>query len=62
MENITRDMTFGELLDKYPEKAGIPAGFGLHCHGAVFDTIEQGAMANGLEDAQIDEMIEKLNA
>ncbi len=65
MNDINKDMTFGELLDKYPEKADILGSFGLHCigcHIAIFETIEQGAQAHGLDDAQIAEMMEKLNS
>ncbi|MBN1501473.1 MAG: DUF1858 domain-containing protein [Spirochaetes bacterium] len=65
MSDINKDMTFGELLDKYPDKAPILGAYGLHCigcHIAVFETIEQGAQAHGLDDAQIEEMLKKLNS
>ena len=64
-EQINKDMTFGELLEKFPEKAAVLGEFGLHCigcHIAVIETIEQGARAHGLSDDQIDEMVQKLNA
>jgi len=66
MENkINGKMTFGELLQKYPESGALLAGYGLHCIGckiAVVETLEQGAAAHGMNSAQIKEMIEDLNA
>jgi hybrid cluster-associated redox disulfide protein len=65
MAKITREMTFGELLQQYPDTVGVLGGYGLHCigcHIAVFETIEQGARAHGLEEAQIDQMLAELNA
>jgi hybrid cluster-associated redox disulfide protein len=61
---ITKDFTFGQLLEKYPKAGPILYGYGLHCigcHIGVSETIEQGAMAHGLDNAKIDEMIDDLN-
>ena len=63
MAEITKDMTFGDLLQQKPEAAGVLASYGLHCigcHIAVFETIEQGAKAHGLSDEQITEMMSKI--
>ena len=65
MAKIERSMTFGELIEKYPGTVGVLAGYGLHCigcHVAVFETIEQGAHAHGLDEAQIDKMIDDMNS
>ncbi len=65
MQNkINKDMTFGELIQSFPQAGTILAGYGLHCvgcHLGVTETIEQGAMAHGLNNTQIEEMINKLN-
>jgi len=58
---ITKDMTFGEVLKKYPETVKTFFQFGMHCFGchlAVEETIEQGAMAHGVE---VDKLIKDLN-
>jgi hybrid cluster-associated redox disulfide protein len=58
---ITKEMTFGEVLKKYPETVKTFFQFGMHCFGchlAVDETIEQGAMAHGVE---VDKLVEDLN-
>ncbi len=65
MAQFTKDITFGDLLQQKPEAAEILASYGLHCigcHIAVFETLEQGAKAHGLSDAQLEEMMSKINA
>jgi len=61
---ITRDMTLGDLVTKHPQAAMVLAQKGLHCIGcgmAGGETIEQGCRAHGLDDEQIEEIIEELN-
>ena len=61
---IHKNMTFGELLQKYPQVAPILAGYGLHCigcHIGISETLEQGSRAHGLDDAILDKMISDLN-
>jgi len=58
---INKDMTFGEVLKKYPETVKTFFEYGMHCFGchlAVSETIEQGALAHGVS---VDELIESLN-
>ena len=58
---ITKDMTFGEVLKKYPETVKTFFEYGMHCFGchlAVSETIEQGALAHGVS---VDQLIEDLN-
>jgi len=62
---ISKDMTFGELLQAYPDTAQVLSGYGLHCVGCrigVTETIEQGARAHGLNENKIASMMEELNA
>ena len=58
---ITKEMTFGEVLKKYPETVKTFFQYGMHCFGchlAVDETIEQGAMAHGVE---VDKLMDDLN-
>ena len=58
---INKDMTFGEVLKKYPETVKTFFQYGMHCFGchlAVSETIEQGALAHGVS---VDQLIEDLN-
>ncbi len=62
---ITKTMTFGELLKKFPQAGPILANHGLHCigcHVSVFETLEQGMKAHGMNDSQLDTLIGELNA
>jgi iron-sulfur cluster assembly protein len=61
---IHKNMTFGELLKKFPQAGPILANAGLHCigcHISVFETLEQGMKAHGMNDAQLDTLIGELN-
>ena len=58
---ITKDMTFDEVLKKYPETVKTFFQYGMHCFGchlAVSETIEQGALAHGVS---VDQLMEDLN-
>jgi hybrid cluster-associated redox disulfide protein len=60
-KKITKDMTFGEILKDYPRAVPIFLKFGMHCigcHIAVSETLEQGALAHGVD---ADELVEDLN-
>ena len=61
-KKITKDMTFGEVLGKYPQTVQTFFKWGMHCFGchiAETETVEQGAMAHGVP---VDELIEDLNS
>ena len=63
-QKIDKNMTFSEVLTKYPESAGIMMNYGLHCIGcqvAAFETIEQGAKAHGISSKDLNKMIDELN-
>ena len=58
---ITKEMTFAELLEKFPEAANNLAEKGLFCGGcpmAQLENIEHGAMAHGLDP---EKLIKELN-
>jgi len=61
---ISKEMTFAELLNKNPESANILFESGLHCigcGGAMYETIEQGCLMHGFSKKQIEDLIKKLN-
>jgi len=63
-QKINKDMTFGELLQSYPDTASILGNYGLHCigcHLSVSESIEQGMKAHGMDDAAVDKLILELN-
>ncbi len=61
---VEKNMSFSEVLQKYPEAAPIMMKFGLHCigcHAAAFETIEQGCRAHGIQEENIKKMVEEIN-
>ena len=61
---ITKDMTLGEIVMKYPEAAEVMMKHGLHCvgcHMAAWETVEQGAASHGMTKKEIDKMLKEMN-
>jgi len=62
MAKVTKDMTFNQVLNLSPKVAGVLAQFNLGCvgcMGAQRETLEQGALAHGLD---VNEILTALNA
>jgi iron-sulfur cluster assembly protein len=66
---ITRQMTIEDILGMFPYKAQRLSqeitNAGLHCvgcHAAVWETLEGGMLTHGKTDAQINELVNRLNA
>ncbi len=63
---ITKDMNIIEVVQKYPDTIGVfmYAGMGCFgCHVAQFETVEEGAMAHGIDvDALVDALNEVIEA
>jgi hybrid cluster-associated redox disulfide protein len=62
MEQITKDMPIGEVVQNYPQTVEVFLKHGLMCFGcaiARFENVEQGAMAHGINP---DTLIKDLNA
>lgn len=60
MENITKDMTIGEILRKTPQVAPVLMEAGMHCLGcpsAQGETLEEAAMVHGMD---IDELMKAI--
>lgn len=58
---VTKDMGIQDVVDKYPQLVPVFFKFGLGCLGcaaARFESIEQGAMAHGID---VDALITDLN-
>lgn len=58
---ITKEMTFAEVMQKNPEAGEVLLKNGMHCFGchmAMYETIEQGARAHGLNP---EKLIKQLN-
>ena len=63
-EKIKKDMSFSEVLEKYPETAAVMMKHGLHCvgcHVAAFETVEQGCAAHGMKEEDIKKMLKEMN-
>ena len=62
---ISRHTPLQEIVEKYPEAVELLAEkyhlFCVACLGAAFETLEQGARAHGMEEEEIDKMVEELN-
>ena len=61
VRKIKKDMTFAKVLQKHPETAHVFLERGMHCLGCMaahFESIEQGAMAHGID---VDSLIADLN-
>lgn len=61
---ITDDMLIGEILSLLPEAAELMQDFGLHCTSCTvnsFEPIKAGAMAHGLLEETVDDMIDRIN-
>ena len=61
---ITADMTLGEAVSKYPQTIEVLFRYGLHCigcHVSAYETIEQGALAHGLDEKGVKKMVEEMN-
>lgn len=63
-KKINKEMTIGEIVAKFPEAIPIMMQYGLHCvgcHVAAYETVEQGAAAHGMDENQINKMLEDMN-
>jgi hybrid cluster-associated redox disulfide protein len=62
MEQITREMPIGDVVQNYPQTIEVFLKHGLMCFGcaiARFENIEQGATAHGIN---VDVLVKDLNA
>ena len=58
---ITKDMSIGEIVEKYPFTVQVFKDFGMGCLGcaiAHFETLEEGVTAHGID---LDDILVELN-
>lgn len=61
---ITKDMTIGDVVQKYPHVTEILLKNGVHCVGCgarFFETLEMGFKGHGMTDQQVDTIVQQLN-
>lgn len=61
---VNKDHNLGELVFAYPKTAEVLLDYGLHCVGCGamhFDTIEAGAKLHGFTDAEVEELVVRIN-
>lgn len=61
---ITKKTKIGELLEEKPEAAELLMEAGMGCVGcpmAQMESIEEGCLAHGVEEKDIQKLVEKLN-
>ena len=61
---ITKKMGIKEIVEKKPKAAEIMMQHGMHCLGCMasqFESLEQGCAAHGMDEKQVDKMIEEIN-
>jgi len=61
---ISKDMTLGDVVAKFPEVIPIMLKFDLHCvgcHVAAFETIEQGAKGHEMDEETFEKMLAEMN-
>ncbi len=61
MMEVTRDMGIQDVVDKFPQLVPVFFKYGLSCLGcaaARFESVEQGAMAHGID---VDALMKDLN-
>ena len=61
MENITKDMTIGEILRKAPQVAPVLMEAGMHCLGcpsSQMESLEEAAMVHGMD---ADVLVQQIN-
>ena len=59
MENITKEMTIGEILNANPDVAPVLLEAGMHCLGCP-SALEEAAMVHGIDIDALMEAIGKL--
>ena len=61
---LKKEMTFAEIMHKSQDAARKLAEKGMFCGGcpmAMMETLEQGALAHGLSEKELDNLLKELN-
>ncbi len=63
-EKISKDMTLGDVVAKFPETVPLMLKFDLHCAGchiAAYETLEQGAKAHRMSEETLEKLLAEMN-
>lgn len=61
---LKKDALLGEVAIESPKAAELLAEYGLHCISCFansFDTLELGARVHGMDDDEVNDMVEEIN-
>lgn len=58
---IDKDMTIGELMEKYPEKAEVLMNAGMHCIGCLAASGETLEQACEVHEIEVNDLLKELN-
>jgi iron-sulfur cluster assembly accessory protein len=61
---VTKEMTIGEVVQKYPQAVEIMLRHGLHCvgcHISPYESIEAGAKVYGIDEKTLSTMLSEIN-
>lgn len=61
MNNITKNMTLGEVLELNENLKDVLMGFGMHCFGCPYSLAETLEEAAEVHEVDIDLLLQKLN-
>jgi hybrid cluster-associated redox disulfide protein len=60
---IDKNIQIGELVMNYPQSVDVLFNHGFHCIGcglSAYETLEQGALAHGFDEATVEEIIQQI--
>ena len=63
-QQISKDMTMGEIIEKFPFASEVMLSYGLHCVGChvnPYESLENGALGHGMSDEEISSLLKELN-
>lgn len=63
-KGVTKDMLIGDIASNFPASVEVMFKHGLHCVGCgmvAFETLEQGCKVHGMNDKNIDKLIDEIN-
>ena len=63
-QQISKEMTMGEIIEKYPFASEVMLSYGLHCVGChvnPYESLENGALGHGMSDEEINSLLQELN-
>jgi hybrid cluster-associated redox disulfide protein len=61
---VTKDMTLGDVVTRWPSTIEVMSRHGLHCigcHISAFESVERGSMVHGLDKEELETMMVELN-